>query len=115
MISNMCFISKHMTTADFESMVVQIPQEVRRNLSSTHWLHHLMKVKKLYFSFYRNRITKIFFNFRRKVLERLTFCNQFYENRRIGFVDMAICIFLNVGLWRPPFCKPCHVTKIKEK
>ena len=36
------------------------------------------------------------FNFRRKGLERLTFCNKFYENLWNGFVDMAMCIFLNV-------------------
>ena len=49
-------------------------------------------------------------HFRRKGLES----NKFYENRRSGFVDMIICIFHNGCLWRPPFCKACHVTKIKK-
>ena len=44
----------------------------------------------------RNRITKNIFNFRRKWLERITFCSKFYENQWVGFVDMAIFIFLNV-------------------
>ena len=28
-----------------------------------------------------------------------------------GLVDMAICIFVNVCLCWPPFCKPCHMTE----
>ena len=44
----------------------------------------------------RNRITRNIFTFRRKWLERLTFCSNFYENRWIGFVDMAVFIFQNV-------------------
>ena len=44
----------------------------------------------------RNTLIKIIFHSRRKGLERLTFCNKFYENRWLGFVDMAICIFINV-------------------
>ena len=35
---------------------------------------------------------KEYLHFRRKGLERLTFCNKFYENRWIGFEDMAMCI-----------------------
>ena len=32
----------------------------------------------------------------RKGLKRVTFCSKFYENRWIGFVDITMCIFLNV-------------------
>ena len=47
--------------------------------------------------FLKNTLAKIcIFHSKRKGSERLTFCNKFNENRWIGFVDMAICIFLNV-------------------
>ena len=39
---------------------------------------------------------KDYLSYRRKSLERLIFCNKFHENRWIGFVDMVMCIFLNV-------------------
>ena len=43
-----------------------------------------------------NTLTKIILHFRRNGLERLTFCNKFDENRWIGFVDMAMFVFLSV-------------------
>ena len=36
------------------------------------------------------------FNFGREWLERLTFCSNFYENRWIDFVDIALFVFLDV-------------------
>ena len=47
-------------------------------------------------------------------MERILFCNKFYENRWIGFVDMVMCIFVNVLLWLPSFWLSCHVTKIEK-
>ena len=35
------------------------------------------------------------FHFRRKGLDRPTFCKIFYENRLIDFVDMAMFLFLS--------------------
>ena len=32
----------------------------------------------------------------------------------VSYINMAICIFLNVRLWWPPFCKLCHVTQIEK-
>ena len=42
----------------------------------------------------RNRITKIILSSGEKGSE--TFCNKTYDNWLIGFIDMAMCIFLNV-------------------
>ena len=39
---------------------------------------------------------KEYLSFQRKGIGETNICNKFYENRWIGFVDMAICIFLNV-------------------
>ena len=57
---------------------------------------YLLSFQNFYNCLKRNRITKNIFNFRREWLERLTFCNKFYENRWIGFIDIALFIFLNV-------------------
>ena len=46
---------------------------------------------------------------------RLMFCNKFYENLWSDLGDMAFVHFkMAVQVWQPPFCKLCHVTKIKK-